>query len=73
MISQINTKNMKKSKKSMSKRIDDMKVGDTIKINLADVKYTSVNSTLYRKRIEGLDVSGALSNDKNYIIITRNS
>ena len=57
----------------MSKRIDAMKVGDILKINLADVKYTSVNSTLYRKRLEGMDVSGSLSSDKSYMIVTRKS
>ena len=64
---------MAKTKKSMSKRIGSMKVGDTIRISLKDVKYTSVNSTLYRKRLEGMNVTGALADDKSSIIITRNS
>lgn len=57
----------------MSKRIDCMKVGDTIRISLKDVKYTSINSTLYRKRVEGKNLTGTLSADKTYMTITRNS
>ena len=57
----------------MSKRIDCMKVGDTIRISLKDVKYTSINSTLYRKRVEGMNLTGTLSADKTYMTITRNS
>lgn len=64
---------MAKSKKSMSKSIDCMKVGDTIRISLKDVKYTSINSTLYRKRVEGMNLTGTLSADKTYMTITRNS
>ena len=64
---------MGKSKKSMSKRIDCMKVGDIIRISLKDVKYSSVNSTLYRKCMEGMNVTGTLSADKSCMIITRNS
>lgn len=64
---------MAKTKKSMSKRIGSMKVGDTIRISLKDVKYTSINSTLYRKRVEGMNLTGTLSADKTYMTITRNS
>ena len=62
---------MPKKKKSISRRIDSMKVGDSIKIALKEYRYTSINTALYRKRLEGLLLSSELSPDNSYVTVTR--
>lgn len=48
-----------------------MKVGDSIKIALKEYRYTSINTALYRKRLEGLLLSSELSPDNSYVTVTR--
>ncbi len=58
-------------KKSFSQRIENLRIGENLIISLKEIKYTSINSALYRKRIEGKEFSSKLINDRKEVIIYR--
>lgn len=62
---------MKKTPTSLSGKIGAMKPGDTITVNFRDYKYTSINATLYRKRLEGLTLKSNINQSKTAVAITR--
>lgn len=62
---------MANSKKSMHQTILQMAPGDMIRISLADVKYVSVSTALYRARLEGGEYKSRLSGDRKAVIVER--
>lgn len=62
---------MVNSKKSMRQAIREMMPGDKRRISLADVKYMSVQNTLYQARLEGREYRSQLSEDKSSVIVER--
>lgn len=62
---------MVNSKKSMRQAIREMMPGDKRRISLADVKYMSVQNTLYQARLEGRGYKSQLSEDKSSVIVER--
>lgn len=62
---------MVNSKKSMRQAIREMMPGDKRRISLADVKYMSVQNTLYQARLEGREYRSRLSEDKSSVIVER--
>lgn len=62
---------MVNSKKSMRQAIREMMPGDKRRISLADVKYMSVQNTLYQARLEGRKYRSQLSEDKSSVIVER--
>ncbi len=62
---------MVNSKKSMRQAIREMMPGDKRRISLADVKYMSVQNTLYQARLEGREYRSQLSEDKSSVIVVR--
>lgn len=62
---------MVNSKKSMRQAIREMMPGDKRRISLADVKYMSVQNTLYQARLEGREYRAQLSEDKSSVIVER--
>ena len=62
---------MVNSKKSMRQAIREMLPGDKRRISLADVKYMSVQNTLYQARLEGREYRSQLSKDKSSVIVER--
>ena len=62
---------MVNSKKSMRQAIREMMPGDKRRISLADVKYMSVQNTLYQARLEGREYRSQLSEDNSSVIVER--
>ncbi len=62
---------MKKKPTSLSGRIGAMNPGDSISVSLKDYKYTSINSALYRKRLEGMTLESAINRNRTAVTITR--
>ncbi len=62
---------MENTKKSVASRIAELQPGCCVVISLAECKYQSIASTLYRFRLQGLELSSALSEDKSSVIVTR--
>lgn len=62
---------MATKKKSVRSRISGMKVGACLRISLKDIKYQSLQSTLYQMRREGMQLTSSLNADKSSVIITR--
>ena len=48
-----------------------MNPGDSISVSLKDYKYTSINSALYRKRLEGMTLESAINRSRTAVTITR--
>ena len=48
-----------------------MNPGDSISVSLKDYKYTSINSALYRKRLEGMTLESAINPNRTAVTITR--
>lgn len=48
-----------------------MNPGDSISVSLKDYKYTSINSALYRKRLEGMTLESAINRNRTAVTITR--
>lgn len=62
---------MEKKPTSLSGRIGTMNPGDSISVSLKDYKYTSINSALYRKRLEGMTLESAINPNRTAVTITR--
>lgn len=62
---------MKKKPTSLSGKIGAMTPGDSISVSLKDYKYTSINSALYRKRLEGMVLESAINRNRTAVTITR--
>lgn len=62
---------MENTKKSVASRIKELQPGCTITIHLSECKYQSIASTLYRLRLEGLNLSSSISGDKSAVIVRR--
>lgn len=61
---------MKKKPNSLSGKINAMRPGETITVYLRDYKYTSICSALYRKRLEGMDLTSSIKG-RTVVEITR--
>ncbi len=62
---------MATSKKSTRQTIMEMVPGDRVRVSLADIKYASVTTTLYRARLEGRDYRSHLAEDRASVIVER--
>ncbi len=49
----------------------EMVPGDRVRVSLADIKYASVTTTLYRARLEGRDYRSHLAEDRASVIVER--
>jgi hypothetical protein len=64
-------KGMENTKKSVASRIKELQPGCTITIQLSECKYQSIASTLYRLRLEGLELYSSLSEDRSSVTVQR--